>query len=129
MEAYDAADVVVATAAVSDFRPADASTEKLKKDEAPTPFDLTRNPDILAELGARKGDRVLVGFAAETSDVVAHARAKLEAKNLDLVVANDVSVEGLGFGSDDNRVTFVCAVARGGASVAGQARDRSSTVG
>ncbi len=106
-DAYEASDVVVATAAVSDFRPAEAAGFKIKKDGAPDTISLARSPDILAELGARKGDRMLVGFAAETSDLLEHARAKLADKNLDLVVANDVSAEGLGFGSDSNRVTFV----------------------
>lgn len=106
-DAYGDANVVVATAAVSDFRPAAVAAGKLKKDEAPTVVELERTPDILAGFGAEKGDRVLVGFAAETEDVLAYARGKLESKNLDLVVANDVSVPGLGFSSADNRVTFV----------------------
>jgi len=105
--AYTNADVVIATAAVSDFRPAEAAPNKLKKDEAPETLELVRNPDILAELGAEKGERVLVGFAAETDDVLGHAREKLTGKNLDMVVANDVSREGLGFGADRNEVTFV----------------------
>lgn len=106
-EAFANADVVIATAAVSDFRPAEAAAQKLKKDAAPTSVELARNPDILAELGAEKGGRVLVGFAAETEDVLGHAAEKLAGKNLDMVVANDVSVAGLGFGSDRNAVTFV----------------------
>lgn len=108
-EAYQTADVVVSTAAVSDFRPREPAARKLKKGEAPDAVRLVPNPDILAGLGGRKGDRVLVGFAAETSDVLEHARTKLDAKSLDLVVANDVSVPGLGFGSDVNRVWFVTA--------------------
>ena len=68
-----------------------------------------RNPDILAELGEAKGERVLIGFAAETQGVLDAAAGKLSAKNLDLCVANDVSVEGLGFGSDTNRVWLVSA--------------------
>jgi len=103
---YGAADVVIATAAVSDFRPADVSDSKVKKESASLTLALVRNPDILAGLGARKDGRLLVGFAAETDDVIAHAKAKLESKNLDVVVANDVS-EGHGFGSDDNAVWFV----------------------
>lgn len=105
--AYAETDVVVATAAVSDFRPASVASDKLHKDEAPATVALERNPDILAELGASKGDRVLVGFAAETRDVLASARAKLAAKNLDMVVANDVSTPGLGFGAASNKVAFV----------------------
>ncbi len=109
LAAYGDADVVIATAAVSDFRPSAPSEHKQKKDAAPTTIELERTTDILATLGAQKGGRVLVGFAAETRDVLAAARDKLAAKHLDLVVANDVSVEGLGFASDDNRVWLVSA--------------------
>ncbi len=107
LEAYTTTHVVIAAAAVSDFRPASVAEHKVKKDEAPSSIELERNPDILARLGKDKGDRVLVGFAAETDSVVDNARAKLEGKHLDLVVANDVSVPGLGFASDMNAVTFV----------------------
>ncbi len=103
----DDADVVVASAAVSDFRPKDPAPEKMKKQDAPLVIELERTSDILAELGEQKGDRVLVGFAAETSEVLDEARAKLTRKNLDLVVANNVAVEGLGFGSDVNQVWLV----------------------
>lgn len=108
-EAYETAEVVVSTAAVSDFRPLEAVAGKMRKGDTPDSVRLVPNPDILAGLGERKGGRVLVGFAAETSDVLEHARAKLAAKRLDLVVANDVSAPGLGFGSDVNRVWFVTA--------------------
>lgn len=107
LDGYERADVVVATAAVADFRPAVAHDQKVKKDAAPIAIELARNPDILEGLGMRKGARTLVGFAAETTDVLESARAKLESKHLDLVVANDVSVEGLGFGGDRNQVWFV----------------------
>ncbi len=107
MEAYPGVDVVVATAAVSDLRPTEVVSHKIKKEDAPGAIALSRNPDILAELGADKAGRVLVGFAAETNDVVGNARSKLTGKNLDLVVANDVSEEGVGFASDANRVVFV----------------------
>ncbi|NTW27786.1 MAG: bifunctional phosphopantothenoylcysteine decarboxylase/phosphopantothenate--cysteine ligase CoaBC [Coriobacteriia bacterium] len=106
---YPQTDVVVASAAVSDFRPKAPAGHKQKKADAPLVLELERTPDILAGLGADKGDRVLVGFAAETSDCVKYASEKLVAKNLDLVVANDVSTEGLGFGSDTNRVWLVSA--------------------
>jgi len=105
--AFDDADAVVASAAVADFRPAQASEDKIKKDEAPDTIALERNPDILAGLGARKGLRVLVGFAAESGDAAAEARRKLVAKNLDMVVANDITASGLGFDSTRNRVTLV----------------------
>jgi len=107
MDAYASCDVVIASAAVSDFRPAAAATEKLKKDAAPPAIELVRTDDILAALGADKGDRVLVGFAAESSNVIENAREKLASKNLDLVVANDISTAEGGFGADRNRVTFV----------------------
>ncbi len=104
---YGDADVVVASAAVADFRPARPYPDKQHKDDAGLVIELERTTDILAELGRRKDGRVLVGFAAETRDVLASARRKLEAKSLDLVVANDVSDPALGFASDDNRVWFV----------------------
>lgn len=105
--AYVSADVVVASAAVADFRPVRPADAKQSKDEAPLVIELERTEDILAGLGARKQGRVLVGFAAETSDVLASARRKLGSKTLDLVLANDVSDPALGFASDDNRVWFV----------------------
>lgn len=103
----DDADVVVMSAAVADFRPAAFSATKLKKADAPMTIELERNPDILAELGERGVRALLVGFAAETGDVEENARAKLEQKRCDLVVANDVSDASLGFGTEMNRVAFV----------------------
>jgi len=105
--AYQDCDVVVASAAVSDFTPVTPEEHKVKKEHAPGTIELERTTDILGGLAARKGDRVLVGFAAETQDVLAHARLKLAAKSLDLIVANDVSEPGAGFASDTNRVWFV----------------------
>jgi phosphopantothenoylcysteine decarboxylase/phosphopantothenate--cysteine ligase len=105
--AYESADVVVAAAAVADLRPAHAAAAKLKKDAAPDHLALERTVDILASLGSRKGKRLLVGFAAETGDPVGSARGKLTSKNLDLVVANDVTEPGAGFGTATNRVTLV----------------------
>jgi len=104
---YGAADAVIATAAVSDFRPKDPVDHKTPKDAASLTVELVPNPDILKELGARKGGRLLVGYAAETGDPIDSARAKLEGKGLDLVVANDVASSGLGFASDENRVWLV----------------------
>jgi phosphopantothenoylcysteine decarboxylase/phosphopantothenate--cysteine ligase len=100
------ATVVIAAAAVSDYRPASASPSKIKKG-GPVSLQLVRTPDILQGLGAAKGARVLVGFAAETEDLIANARKKLEAKNLDLVVANDVTAGGAGFGGDTNAVVLL----------------------
>lgn len=100
-------DVVVMSAAVADFRPRHPSAEKIKKDDASLTIELQRNPDILAELGLQEKGPLLVGFAAETSQVEAFARVKLEAKHCDMIVANDVSDPSLGFGTDTNRVVFV----------------------
>lgn len=107
MAVFEDVDVVVASAAVSDFRPATTYSAKAKKSDAPQNIELARNPDILAEMGAKKGLRLLVGFAAETENVLAHARAKMESKNLDMVVANDVSRPDAGFASDSNSVMLV----------------------
>jgi phosphopantothenoylcysteine decarboxylase/phosphopantothenate--cysteine ligase len=101
--------IVVMAAAVSDYRPAQRDAHKTKKGAAALALELVRTPDILAGLGARKGTRFLVGFAAETRDVVDYARAKLRAKRLDLIVANDVSDDaGLrGFGSERNAAWLI----------------------
>ncbi len=102
------ADVVVMAAAVADFRPKVAEAGKIKKDDGVPEIVLEATPDILAELGARKRPgQILVGFAAETSNLVTNAEAKLRGKNLDLVVANDVSVAQVGFQHDTNAVTLV----------------------
>jgi phosphopantothenoylcysteine decarboxylase / phosphopantothenate---cysteine ligase len=102
------ADVIVMAAAVADFRPVAPSESKWKKHDGPPPIVLEQTPDILASLGATKPNgQVLVGFAAETSDLVENAVGKLERKNLDLIVANDVSAERVGFGHDTNAVTII----------------------
>ena len=102
------ADVVVMAAAVADFRPVGAAEGKLKKDLGPPEIVLEPTVDILAALGAAKlPGQVLVGFAAETADLVANARGKLERKRLDLIVANDVSAPGTGFLHETNAVTII----------------------
>jgi phosphopantothenoylcysteine decarboxylase/phosphopantothenate--cysteine ligase len=101
------AHVVVMAAAVSDYRPATVSRTKLKKSDAPVVLALQRTPDILKALGAVEGERLLVGFAAETNDLEANAKDKLLAKNLDLIVANDVSREGAGFASERNAALLI----------------------
>ena len=104
------ADVVVMAAAVADFRPARPSGTKLKKDRGVPAMELEPTADILAALGAAKGpDQVLVGFAAETEDIEANALAKLRAKNLDVIVANDVSKQQVGFGHDTNEIVMFTA--------------------
>jgi phosphopantothenoylcysteine decarboxylase / phosphopantothenate---cysteine ligase len=104
LEHFAASDVVIKTAAVADFRPRLVSSEKVKKSDADMSIPLERNPDILAELGERKTKQVLVGFAAETQDLLANARQKVQSKHLDFIVVNDVSDPSIGFASDENRV-------------------------
>ena len=102
------ADVVVMAAAVADFRPVAAAAGKLKKDAGTPEIVLEPTPDILAGLGASKpAGQTLVGFAAETSDLIANAEGKLRRKHLDLIVANDVSAPGVGFQHDTNAVTIL----------------------
>lgn len=104
------ADVVVMTAAVADFRPEVFVENKLKKDQGVPQITLVPTPDILAYLGSTKpAGQILVGFAAETENLLENARGKLERKNLDLIVANDVSAPGVGFGHDTNAVTIIAA--------------------
>ena len=105
---YDTSDVVVMAAAVADYRPAAVADQKIKKETMTSPdLKLTLNPDILLGLGERKQNQVLVGFAAETNDVIAHGREKLVRKNLDLLVANDVSSPESGFHVDENQVSLL----------------------
>ena len=104
LDHYAEADVVIKTAAVADFRPKFVAQDKVKKDMAELSIPLERNPDILAELGQHKGHRVLVGFAAETQDLLTNAAQKVRHKQLDFIVANDISDPSLGFASDENRV-------------------------
>jgi phosphopantothenoylcysteine decarboxylase/phosphopantothenate--cysteine ligase len=101
------ADAVIKAAAPADYRPATVAPTKIKKGREVLSMELTPTPDILGELGRRKGAAVLVGFAAETEETVANAREKLRKKNLDLVVANEVGAPGVGFGTDTNRVTLI----------------------
>jgi phosphopantothenoylcysteine decarboxylase/phosphopantothenate--cysteine ligase len=111
LDAIEGTDAVVMAAAVADFRPKDAAGGKLKKESGLPELALEPTPDILAELGERdRGDRpLLVGFAAETSEVEAAGREKLRRKHLDLLVANEVGREGTGFGADSNTAAIVAA--------------------
>ena len=102
LAAADEAHVVVMAAAVADFRPKAVAEGKLKKEAGVPDLHLEPTPDIIGELGEHKGTRILVGFAAETSDLAAAGEKKLRAKHLDLVVVNEVGREGTGFGSDTN---------------------------
>ncbi|MET0421548.1 MAG: bifunctional phosphopantothenoylcysteine decarboxylase/phosphopantothenate--cysteine ligase CoaBC [Acidimicrobiia bacterium] len=102
------ADVVIMAAAVADFRPKAPSEQKIKKADGVPEIALEPTPDILAALGERKRpDQILVGFAAETNDLVSQARSKLQRKNLDLVVGNDVSQSDAGFEVDTNRAVLI----------------------
>jgi len=99
--------VVIKAAAVSDYRPRIISKTKLKKAEPHYSLELERTTDILGEVGKRKDDRIVVGFAAETEDLIANARKKLLEKNLDFIVVNDVTKPGSGFSSDTNQVKIL----------------------
>lgn len=110
LTAYGDVDIVIKAAAVADYRPRDVADQKIKKktDDALTVV-MDKNPDILKTLGAKKEQQVLVGFAAETQNLLANAREKVVKKNLDMIVANDVTAAGAGFNSDTNIVKFLFA--------------------
>lgn len=101
------ATIIVKSAAVADYHVANPAPQKLKKTPARMSLELDPTVDILAEVGRNKGDRLLIGFAAETQNLVSEGRRKMETKNADMVVANLVSKEGIGFGADVNEVTLV----------------------
>jgi phosphopantothenoylcysteine decarboxylase / phosphopantothenate---cysteine ligase len=103
---YETSDLVVKTAAVADYKPKVVSDRKIKKQEGNEQIELERTKDILFELGKRKRHQVLVGFAAETDHVEEYAMKKLEKKNADMIVANNVVEEGSGFGTDTNKITM-----------------------
>jgi len=109
LESRQGCDIIIKAAAVSDYRPLHSAAQKIKKGPQTIALELIRNPDILAELGRSRGafPRVLVGFAAETEDVLANALEKVRAKNLDMIVANDVSREDAGFRADTNKVKII----------------------
>jgi phosphopantothenoylcysteine decarboxylase/phosphopantothenate--cysteine ligase len=107
MEHLEEATIIIKAAAVADFHVEQVPAQKIKKTPARFTLELSPTPDILAEVGAKRGDRLLIGFAAETQDLVREARRKLETKNCDMVVGNLVGNEGLGFETDENAVTLV----------------------
>ncbi|MBI2088671.1 MAG: bifunctional phosphopantothenoylcysteine decarboxylase/phosphopantothenate--cysteine ligase CoaBC [Deltaproteobacteria bacterium] len=107
LQEFPQATAVLMAAAVADYHPEQPIGRKLKRAAGPIVLKLKPNPDILRELGARKNGRILIGFAAETEELVANARKKLREKNLDLIVANDVTQEGSGFESDTNVATLL----------------------
>jgi phosphopantothenoylcysteine decarboxylase / phosphopantothenate---cysteine ligase len=106
MEHFDSADIVIKTAAVADYRPKVSFDHKMKKQPGDKVIELERTKDILLELGTKKKNQILIGFAAETENVEEYATKKLNAKNADMIVANNVKSEGAGFGSDTNIVTI-----------------------
>jgi phosphopantothenoylcysteine decarboxylase/phosphopantothenate--cysteine ligase len=107
LEHLEWASVIVKAAAVADYYLSQVPQQKMKKTAGRLSLELEPTPDILAEVGRRKGDRLLVGFAAEAGDPVAEARRKLAVKGCDMMAANRVDREGVGFGSDDNEITLV----------------------
>ncbi|MBG9944952.1 bifunctional phosphopantothenoylcysteine decarboxylase/phosphopantothenate--cysteine ligase CoaBC [Brevibacillus formosus] len=115
MEQLPHCDIVVKSAAVSDYRPKHVAEHKMKKGDGPLELELEKAPDILKTIGEQKTKQFVVGFAAETQNVLQHAQSKLERKNLDMIVANNVLLEGAGMGSDTNIVTLLT---RGGEQLA-----------
>jgi phosphopantothenoylcysteine decarboxylase / phosphopantothenate---cysteine ligase len=111
MEHIDAVDALIMAAAVADFRPNQAAGQKIKREaQNELTLHVVRNPDILAQAVAWRGARrhpLLIGFAAETQDLLSHAQAKLQRKKVDMIVANDITAAGSGFGSDTNQVTLL----------------------
>ncbi|MGG5575955.1 bifunctional phosphopantothenoylcysteine decarboxylase/phosphopantothenate--cysteine ligase CoaBC [Myroides sp. C15-4] len=104
---FDQVDVVVAAAAVADYRPKEIATQKIKKNAEEFTITMDKNPDILASLGAIKKHQYLVGFALETENEVEHAKQKITKKKLDLIVLNSLNDTGAGFGKPTNKVTFI----------------------
>ncbi|PIC84414.1 bifunctional phosphopantothenoylcysteine decarboxylase/phosphopantothenate--cysteine ligase CoaBC [Sporosarcina sp. P1] len=104
---YDDASIVVKSAAVADYRPKNIHDQKMKKKDGDDVLELERTTDILKTLGKRKENQLLIGFAAETTDAIAYGQKKLESKNLDYIIVNDVTDPGGGFGSETNVVTLL----------------------
>jgi phosphopantothenoylcysteine decarboxylase/phosphopantothenate--cysteine ligase len=107
LRCLDESTIVIKAAAVADYRPEVRGERKMKKSDRPVTLKLVENPDILAEIGKMKGGRTVIGFAAETDNLVENAREKLQRKNLDMVVANDLGQEGAGFNVDTNVVKLL----------------------
>ncbi|MEA4848615.1 MAG: bifunctional phosphopantothenoylcysteine decarboxylase/phosphopantothenate--cysteine ligase CoaBC [Clostridiaceae bacterium] len=107
MELFPQCDIVVKAAAVADYAPMTAYSQKVKKSEGGLELKLKKNPDILYELGKIKGDRIIVGFAMETENLVENAAEKVKKKNLDFIAANDLNEAGAGFAADTNAVKLI----------------------
>lgn len=106
LEEFDNVDIVIKSAAVSDYKPATFSQKKIKKQTTEN-LELIRNPDILKELGKLKKKQILVGFAAETNDLETYGKEKIESKNLDMIVINEIGKQDTGFGSDNNQIQII----------------------
>jgi phosphopantothenoylcysteine decarboxylase/phosphopantothenate--cysteine ligase len=107
MENYKKATIIIKAAAVADYRPKEFSKDKIKKTEKILSLNMEKNPDIIEEIGKNKGSRILVGFAMETKNLLANAREKLNKKNMDLIVANDLRQDGAGFQTDTNVIAII----------------------
>jgi phosphopantothenoylcysteine decarboxylase/phosphopantothenate--cysteine ligase len=107
LDNYKDCNVLVMAAAVADYRSTRISEKKIKKTGDNLVLELVKNPDIAKDMGKLKGDRIMVGFSAETDNLINNAKSKLESKNFDMIVANDVTKEGAGFNTDTNIVTFI----------------------
>lgn len=107
LEAAEQADIFIASAAVADYKPANIAADKIKKSDETITLTLTKNPDIVASVASTYPKIFVVGFAAETQNLIEHAKGKLQKKQLNLIVANDVSQQGIGFNHDENAVTVI----------------------
>ncbi|CAM4115601.1 bifunctional phosphopantothenoylcysteine decarboxylase/phosphopantothenate--cysteine ligase CoaBC [Flavobacterium jumunjinense] len=106
-DVFDSVDVTIAAAAVADYRPKNVASQKIKKSDSTFIIELEKTKDILASLGEKKKNQFLIGFALETENEIEHAKAKIQKKNLDLIVLNSLNDKGAGFGHDTNKVTFI----------------------
>ncbi|CUU46454.1 bifunctional phosphopantothenoylcysteine decarboxylase/phosphopantothenate--cysteine ligase CoaBC [Clostridium beijerinckii] len=107
MNIFDEADIVIKSAAVADYKPKKYSTQKIKKGDGELCIEFIRDNDILMELGSKKKNQILVGFAAESQELKDNAMSKLQRKNLDYIVANDITASDTGFASEDNKVIIL----------------------
>lgn len=107
-ENFEWSDIVIKSAAVADYKPKTYSEKKIKKSEEEFNLQLHKDTDILKKLGSMKKNQILVGFAAESNDLIQNAKTKLEKKNLDYIVANDITGKDIGFATNDNRVNILC---------------------
>ncbi len=107
LDNFEDVDIIIKAAAVSDYRPKKLSEQKIKKSDSDLAIELERNPDILFELGQIKGDKILVGFAAETEDLLNNAKLKVNKKNLDFIVANDLTKKDAGFKVNTNIISII----------------------